>query len=104
MYIYIYIYIYIRSHLLLRMEMVREGVNHASIRQHKSAYVSIRRGSRPRGSRIYIYTLCQHTSAYVSIRQHTSAYVSIRQHTSAYVVDHVYTYTLSPAAAHGDGA
>jgi hypothetical protein len=28
---------------------------------------------------------CQHTSAYVSIRQHTSAYVSIRQHTSAYV-------------------
>jgi hypothetical protein len=27
----------------------------------------------------------QHTSAYVSIRQHTSAYVSIRQHTSAYV-------------------
>jgi hypothetical protein len=26
---------------------------------------------------------CQHTSAYVSIRQHTSAYVSIRQHTSA---------------------
>jgi hypothetical protein len=27
----------------------------------------------------------QHASAYVSIRQHTSAYVSIRQHTSAYV-------------------
>jgi hypothetical protein len=44
--------------------------------QHTSAYVSIR----------------QHTSAYVSIHQaasarcqHTSAYVSIRQHTSAYV-------------------
>jgi hypothetical protein len=51
---------------------------YVSIRQHMSAYVSIR----------------QHTSAYVrsafrliyvSIRQHTSAYVSIRQHTSAYV-------------------
>ena len=26
--------------------------------------------------------LCQHMSAYVSIRQHTSAYVSIREHTS----------------------
>ena len=25
--------------------------------------------------------LCQHASAFVSIRQHTSAYVSIRQHT-----------------------
>jgi hypothetical protein len=39
------------------------------IRQHTSAYVSIR----------------QHTSAYVSIRQNTSAYVCIRLHTSAYV-------------------
>jgi hypothetical protein len=38
---------------------------YVSIRQHTSAYVSIR------------------TSAYVSIRQHTSAYASIRQHTSA---------------------
>jgi hypothetical protein len=28
--------------------------------------------------------LCQHTSAYASIRQHTPAYVSIRQHTPAY--------------------
>ncbi len=39
------------------------------MRQHPSAYVSIR----------------QHTSAYASIRQHASADVSIRQHTSAYV-------------------
>ncbi len=31
------------------------------------------------------HSIRQHTSAYVSIRQHTSAYVSIRQHTSAYV-------------------
>ncbi len=36
--------------------------------QHTSAFVSIR----------------QHTSAYASIRQHTSGHVSIRQHTSAY--------------------
>jgi hypothetical protein len=39
--------------------------------------------------RVFVATLsarscqCEHTSAYVSIRQHTSAYVSIRQHTSA---------------------
>jgi hypothetical protein len=59
---------------------------YVSIRQHMSAYVSIRR-------------MRQHTSAYVSIlarlapisrgptrviRQHTSAYASIRQHTSAF--------------------
>jgi hypothetical protein len=30
--------------------------------------------------------MCQHTSAYVSIRQHTSAYVSIRQHTNINVM------------------
>ena len=28
---------------------------------------------------LVLYTIRQHTSAYVSIRQHTSAYVSIRQ-------------------------
>jgi hypothetical protein len=40
------------------------------IRQHTSAYVSIRQRS-----------IRQHTSAYVSIRQHTSAYIRIGQHT-----------------------
>jgi hypothetical protein len=30
-----------------------------------------------------VFSIRQHTSAYVSIRQHTSAYVSIHQHTSA---------------------
>jgi hypothetical protein len=70
-----------------------------SIRQHASAYVSIRQQSyadtsayvcirqrtcaelvleRMRHRNAHIR---QHTSAYVSIRQHTSAYVSIRQHT-----------------------
>jgi hypothetical protein len=29
----------------------------------------------------HLYTIRQHTSAYVSIPQHTSTYVSIRQHT-----------------------
>jgi hypothetical protein len=32
----------------------------------------------------FISAACQHTSAYVGIRQHMPAYVSIRQHTSAY--------------------
>jgi hypothetical protein len=61
------------------------------LRQHTSAYVSIRAASiaaaYPTGSDA-LHTSApsqQHTSAYVSIRQHTSAYVSIRQHTSAYV-------------------
>jgi hypothetical protein len=83
------------------------------IRQHTSAYVSIR--IRQQNGLDDIQRLCchaptlwpaslhasayvsmrqglgfrvrlrHHTSAYVSIRQHTSAYVSIRQHTSAYV-------------------
>ncbi len=44
-------------------------MDHLVMRQHTSAYVSIR-----------------HTSEYVSIRQHTSAYVNIRQQTSAYRV------------------
>jgi hypothetical protein len=81
-----------------------------SIRQHTSAYLSIRQHSRgtdvfPRDIRLLPTPspacIRQHTSAYVSIRQHTSAYlsiredssllpllpeyVSIRQHTSAYV-------------------
>ncbi len=79
------------------------------IRQHTSAYVSIRqqqRAARITLTRLYM-SLRRHTSAYVayvSIRQHTSAYVararfsvpapqpqhtsayvSIRQHTSAYL-------------------
>ncbi len=72
----------------------------ACMRQHTSAYVSIRQHTAegvPRGRSRHERL---HTSAYVSIRQHTaegvprgrsrherlhmSAYVSIRQHTSAY--------------------
>jgi hypothetical protein len=45
---------------------------HVELCQHTSAYVSIRH-------------IRQHTPAYVSIRQHTPAYISKRQHTSAYV-------------------
>jgi hypothetical protein len=48
---------------------------YVSIRQHPSAYVSIRHGSSGLVARLPM-------PAYVSIRQHTSAYVSIRQHTS----------------------
>ncbi len=70
---------------------------YVSIRQHTSAYASIRQKMR-------VTPCSKHTSAYVSIRQHTPAYtsirqkmritpcskvrpayVSIRQHTSAYV-------------------
>ncbi len=71
-----------------KCESAVERSTRNSIRQHTSAYVSIRQAyvsicqmricSRAQHSQ-------QHTSAYVSIRQHTSAYVSIRQHTSAYV-------------------
>ncbi len=71
----------------------REGTLYAyvSIRQHTSAYVSIRSNliSSPLPTvkvpyiRQHTY-ISQDTSAYVSIRQHTPAYVSIRQHTSAY--------------------
>jgi hypothetical protein len=51
------------------------------IRQHTSAYVSIRQHtSLP----IHQQAAFLHTS-YVSIRQHTLAHVSIRQHTSAYL-------------------
>jgi hypothetical protein len=53
---------------------------YVSIRQHTSAFVSIRCCSWcPDDSRTY-------TSAYVSIRQHTSAFVSIRQHTLLFVM------------------
>jgi hypothetical protein len=84
-----------------------------SIRQHTSAYVSIRASSISirsrccRGTAAHV-SIRQHTSAYaqaqspsaadaaevphhtsayvsISIRQHTSAHVSTRQHTSAYV-------------------
>ncbi len=86
---------------------------YVSIRQHTSAYVSIRRQTRGRGEQgsqgaTYLHvSIRQQTAEYVSIRQHTSAYVSrrggergaqgsegatylrtyvsIRQHTSAYV-------------------
>ncbi len=78
----------------------------ARIRQHTSAYVSIRQQALPAHKLVVLkyyetccppdvfqWRLCRrgnaayrpHTSAYVSMRQHTSAYVSIRQHTSAYV-------------------
>ena len=43
-----------------------------SMRQHTSAYVSIRQHTS------------SHASSPCSMRQHTSAYVSIRQHASAY--------------------
>ena len=63
------------------------------IRQHTSAYVSIRQHRDIRGSSEDCAAACQpayfsirqHTSAYVSIRQDTSAYVRTRQHTSGYV-------------------
>ncbi len=83
---------------------------YVSIRQHTSAYVSIRQPSacaEAHRTCIRQHTSAQHTSAYVSIRQpsacaeahrtcirprirphirqQTSAYVSTRQHTSAYV-------------------
>ena len=61
----------------------RAALAHASgIRQHTSAYVSIRqhtllrrlRGESMRPSRMHL-----HSSAYVSIRQHTSGYVQGRE-------------------------
>jgi len=35
--------------------------------------------------------ICNHLSAYVSIRQHSSAFVSVHLHTSAYVSVHLHT-------------
>jgi hypothetical protein len=61
------------------------GKMHMHIRQHTSAYDSIRQPLGMPGSPAAYVSIRQHTSAYVSIRQHTPAYVSIRQHTSAYV-------------------
>jgi hypothetical protein len=88
------------GHGTLSRLQARTSSSRISIRQHTSAYVSIRQrlrqeraplphasaaaaGSAP-APPAYV-SIRQHTSAYVSIRQHTSAYVSIRQHTSAYV-------------------
>jgi hypothetical protein len=58
---------------------------YASIRQHTSAYVSIR--CERRCMRVIVHP--------ASPRQHTSAYVSIRQHTSAYVASAVVCVSLS---------
>jgi hypothetical protein len=91
MYIYVCLIrnIYIRTHTQqipsgkFLMTAIARSFGHSaqSIRQHTSAYVSIRQHSYCTKLR----TFCtEHTSAYVSIRQHTSAYASIRQHTSAY--------------------
>jgi isocitrate/isopropylmalate dehydrogenase len=64
------------------------------IRQHTSAYVSIRQhtldvckhadATYTASKQLYapLRARAPHTSAYVSIRQHASACVSIRQHTS----------------------
>jgi hypothetical protein len=66
-----------RCHLLYIYEYVAYG----SIRQHTSAYVSIRvfRSCGSAGGR-NAATCCTYTntSAYVSIRQHTSAYACLR--------------------------
>jgi hypothetical protein len=74
----------IRQHTHLRQHIARQHSTAHIIHQHTSAYVSIR----------------QHMSAYVSTRQHThlrphigsSAFVSIHQHTSAYVSIRQHTY------------
>jgi hypothetical protein len=47
---------------------------------------------------------CEHTPAYVSIRQHTSAYVSIRQHTPAYVSIRQHTSAYASIRQHTRGA
>jgi hypothetical protein len=91
------------------------------MRQHTSAYVSIRQcGEMQHFLRQHLaytayvsirqHSIRQHTSAFVergpggvqeseyaSIRQHTSAYVSIRQHTSAYVSIRQHTPEYTPA-------
>jgi hypothetical protein len=79
----------------------RSAAAFASIREHTSAYVSIRqrlacgrlrrRKGRSPSATAYV-SIRQHTSAFISMRQHASAYVSIRQHTSA-------THLLAVAAA-----
>jgi hypothetical protein len=54
------------------------------LRQHTPAYVSIRQHASY-GTQHFDQPPAQHTPAYVSIRRHASACVSIRQHMSAYV-------------------
>jgi hypothetical protein len=78
--------------------------HNCSIRQHASAYVSIRQHTGRQGAPVLNTTAAyvsirQHTSAYFSIRQHTLAYVSIRQHTSAYVSirQHTSAYGITEA-------
>ena len=57
-------------------------IAYVSIRQHTSAYVSIRHTSAYVSIR---HSIRQDTSGYVRIRQDTSGYVRIRQDTSGYV-------------------
>ena len=81
--------------LLGKLGSLSYDMTYACIRQHTSAYVSIRQHTNLLGKLGSLRHDLDvegkderevlHTSAYVSIRQHTSAYVSIRQHTSAYV-------------------
>ncbi len=75
-----------------RREVVEVYLRNA-IRQHTSAYDSIRQHSirqhsmrQQRGSRRGLPPQC-HPSAYVSIRQHTSSYVSIAYVSSGEVVE-----------------
>jgi hypothetical protein len=57
---------------------------HTYMRQHTSAYVSIRQHCILVARVLALAPLSPYNMyAYVSIRQHTPAYVSIRQHTSA---------------------
>ncbi len=72
-----HIYIYKLGHAVCGFSLF-VACQRLALCQHTSAYASIRTYTA------YV-SIRQHTSAYVSIRQHTSAYVSIRQHTSAYI-------------------
>jgi len=63
---------------------IRETSAYFSIRQHKSAYVSITNALVGRCWTRETKEDCLKGSGLVG-RQHTPAYVSIRQHTSAYV-------------------
>ncbi len=60
---------------------------YVSIRQHTSAYISIRQQASRTRRKLWCAPRQRAVAptAYVSIRQHTSAYASIRQRTSAYV-------------------
>jgi flagellar biosynthesis protein FliQ len=60
------------------------------VRQHTSAYVSIRLRTLA-----YVPETLYLTNTMYYVRQHTSAYVSIRLHTLAYVPETIYlTYTM----------